>query len=164
MNDEKHSEITVRRASHNDIEGLISNRMDFIYSLKGIRAPKIFEDWTYDFLKVHLEDGTFVAWIAEIDKKIVSACMLCITQQIPTPICRNGKYGYIYNVFTLEEYRKRGIATVLIKKVQDYAIENEILALCLTATEEGCSVYEKQGFHPEKRAMIWNIAACPSSH
>lgn len=164
MNNEKCSEIKIRMANLSDIEGLLSNRMDFIYSLKGIKAPKIFEDWTYDYLKAHLEDGTFAAWIAEIDNRIVAACMLCITQQIPTPICRNGKIGYIYNVFTLEEYRKRGIATDLIKSVQDYAIENEILALSLSATDDGYSVYEKQGFLPQKREMIWNIAACPASH
>jgi Acetyltransferases len=161
---DKDKEIYYRMADRNDINELVSNRMEFIEALKGIRPPKIFEDWTYDYLNKHMEDDDFQAWIAESNMKIISSCMLCITQQLPLPICRNGKIGYIYNVFTLKEYRNQGIATKLIKKVQDYAIENEILSLCLSASPDGFPIYQKSGFLLQEHEMRWNLNACPSSH
>lgn len=152
----------IRQALIADIPGLVKIRMDFIYSLKKIMPPQIFETKTKIYLEQHLGCGDFAAWVAIEGDVIVSACMLCITEQIPTPICPNGKMGYVYNVFTQEAYRRQGLATYLMKELQKYSAEQGILSLSLQATEDGFSIYQQLGFEPQTNEMSWNVKACPA--
>jgi GNAT superfamily N-acetyltransferase len=152
----------IRQAIKTDIPGLVKNRMDFIYSLKKIMPPQIFEAKTKAYLEQHLGGKDFVAWVAIEGDEIVSACMLCITDQIPTPICPNGKMGYIYNVFTHEAFRGQGLATQLIKELQKYSAEQGILSLRLQATKDGFPIYQQLGFESQTNEMLWNVKACPA--
>lgn len=156
------NQIVVRQANRNDISKLIKNRMDFIYSLKKIMPPKIFEDLTCNYLNNQLEGENFKAWIALDGEEVISACMLCITEQIPTPITPNGRAGYIYNVYTCKEYRGQGYATRVLKEVQKYAAAHGILSVRLQATEDGFSVYERLGFKVQTNEMLWTVNACPT--
>ncbi len=153
----------IRRATEDDIEGLVDNRMDFIYSIKNIRPPKSFENLTYEYLKEHLKNETLAAWIAIDEIKIVSACILCVTQQLPLPISINGKIGYVYNVFTLPTYRRQGIALQLLEQLKEYSIDNGISLLNLTATEDGLSLYQKAGYKLLEKEMRLSLQRCPAS-
>jgi ribosomal protein S18 acetylase RimI-like enzyme len=152
----------IRQAITTDIPGLVKNRMDFIFCLKNIMPPQIFEGKTKAYFEQHLGGKDFAAWVAIEGDEIVSACMLCITDQIPTPICPNGKMGYVYNVFTQEAYRGQGLATHLLKELQRYSAEQGILSIRLQATKDGISVYQQLGFEQQTNEMLWNVKACPA--
>lgn len=153
----------IRRATENDIEGLVENRMDFISSIKNIRPPKTFEDLTYNRIKDQLKNGSLVAWIAVEEKKIVSAVILCITQQIPSPISITGKIGYVYNVFTVPEYRRQGLALKLLEQMKEFSLDNGISFLNLTATEDGFPLYQKAGYKLLEHEMRMSLQMCPAS-
>ena len=59
----------------------------------------------------------------------------------------NGKYGEMYGVYTRVEYRKRGIASELVKQMIHEMSNKEITFIQLGASEDGKSIYEKNGFH-----------------
>lgn len=151
----------IKRATVSDIDGLVVNRMNFIYSIKNIRPPKSFEDLTLKYIKENMENGSLAAWIAVEDGEIVSACILCITQQLPLPISSNGKIGYVYNVFTIPEYRRKGLALQVLGQMKEYAINNGITLLNLTATDDGLNLYKKAGFELVDREMRLSLQECP---
>jgi ribosomal protein S18 acetylase RimI-like enzyme len=153
----------IRRATENDIEGLVENRMEFIYSIKNIRPPKSFEDLTREYIKENIKNESLVAWVAVDDKLIVSSCILCITQQLPLPISINGKIGYVYNVYTIPKYRRQGLALKLLEQLKEYSVLNGISSLNLTATNDGFELYKKSGFNQMEHDMRLSLQKCPIS-
>ena len=71
------------------------------------------------------------------------------------PQCvESGIEGYICDVFTLKEYRKKGIQTNLIKECIKFAKENNIIELKLSSDNlEAIRIYQRQGFEYDKLIM-----------
>ncbi len=60
--------------------------------------------------------------------------------------------GYITSIAVIEEYRKKGVATKLIKACFDFAKENKLSFVSLevrTSNKAALSLYEKMGFSKE---------------
>jgi len=80
----------------------------------------------------------------EINKKIVSSCVLLIIRNLT----RNGSpYGLIENVVTHPDYRHKGIGTRLIKRAQEIAKEKGCYKVMLmSGRKDAIPFYEKAGF------------------
>ena len=52
----------------------------------------------------------------------------------------------VLNVFTYPEYRKKGVATELLKRLIDEAGKQNLSYIELSASEAGRPLYEKLGF------------------
>lgn len=106
------------------------------------------------YLNTHLNKDIYFFIIRE-NNKIVATCGLQIIEQLPQ--CNNnGLMGYICNVFTRKEYRKRGIQTNLLKKCIDFANKKGVKMIQLaTDNPEAISIYKKIGFEQDKLMMIW---------
>mgnify|MGYP001831389752 FL=1 len=62
--------------------------------------------------------------------------------------------GYICDVFTLKEYRRKGIQTNLIKECIKFAKKNNIIELKLSSDNpEAIRIYQEQGFEHDKLIM-----------
>lgn len=69
-----------------------------------------------------------------------------------------GKEGYICNVFTLREYRKKGIQTKLIGECIKFAKEQNLEILKLSSDNtEAIYIYKKYGFENDKLTMEYYI-------
>ena len=82
--------------------------------------------------------------VAEVDRKVVSACALIIIKNLT----RNATpYALIENVVTHPEYRNRGIGTRLLKRAQEIAKEKGCYkVMLLTGRKEALRFYEDAGF------------------
>jgi GNAT superfamily N-acetyltransferase len=58
----------------------------------------------------------------------------------------NGRTGYILNIFTLKEFRKNGIASLLMQKLIDEGKRLKLDRLELKATQAGEPIYRQLGF------------------
>lgn len=96
-------------------------------------------------------------FVAEKDSKIVATCGIHEVNMLPQ--CNdNGKYGYIFNVFTIKELRRMGIQTKLLKNVIDYAKERDIAEISLESDNEiAIKMYEKLGFSRNQMLMTKEI-------
>jgi GNAT superfamily N-acetyltransferase len=102
----------------------------------------------------HLKSGSFMAMIAWQDEKPVSAAFLLIQERPANPSFLTGITGILVNVITYPEYRKRGMATRVIKALIKEAKKANVISIDLAATEDGKGVYEKLGFtEPPYTAM-----------
>lgn len=114
----------------------------------------------YDNTKKYIEngfkDGSFVAWVTiDTHSKIIATSGLTFYTLLPNVWCPNGKTAYIGNLYTLPEYRRRGIATHLFALNIEEAKQNDCQRILLNATDMGKSIYEKFGFENSDTAMAY---------
>jgi GNAT superfamily N-acetyltransferase len=149
----------IRKAYLSEIEELAAIRTEFIISLisSEMTISEEFETNANAYMRKHMADDSMVSWVAVEDGKIVSTAMVCYYELLPIMLNQSGKYGYIYNVYTLPEYRKRGLASQLLNKIKEEAKERQIGQLQLRATEMGKLLYEKLGFELLNREMAYIV-------
>lgn len=89
--------------------------------------------------------------------KIIATCGLQRIDMLPQ--CNdNGQYGYMFNVFTVEEYRRQGIQSRLIENVLSYSEKCGLTEIKLEADSEyAISLYEKYGFEHDVLFMSKKI-------
>lgn len=64
-----------------------------------------------------------IIFYIEIDKnnkRTVASNGVIVHQMIPSTLSLNGKKAYITSVYTDEDYRRKGIQNVLMKKILDF--------------------------------------------
>jgi GNAT superfamily N-acetyltransferase len=141
----------IRRATTDDLEMLTSLRVA-LFEQTGELADEThaetFREATHTYLKRALSTEKLLAWVAETEGQIVGTGGLILFEQAPIPLNLTGLEGYILNMYTLPEWRGRGVATALLQEIITYARSINLRHLWLYATEAGRPVYEKVGFAP----------------
>lgn len=143
----------LRRATAADAEKLTANREEFVSSIRTIHDREAFHTATLAFFKAHAEAGDTVIYIAEEDGQIVSAAMACIYATAPLASSLNGLAAEVLNVYTLAQYRRRGIAAALMRLTADEARRRGVGRLWLDATPDGSPLYRSLGFTANGRIM-----------
>ncbi len=136
------------KADLNDLSSLISLRIAYLLEdygeLPENKIKEIINNLNSYFQK-HLNNDLLVFVCRDVDK-IVGCCFLCITEKPSNPSFINGRTGTILNVYTLPEYRRKGIAGKLIKMLLDEAETSKLDFVELKATDSGYSLYKSLGF------------------
>ena len=100
-----------------------------------------------------LERGGYVGWLASPADRpeiIIGGAGVQVQPILPRPLAPSaigeGRQATIVNVFTEPEWRRRGIAGLLIKEIIDWSRRERLDRLLLHASNEGRSIYERLGF------------------
>lgn len=95
--------------------------------------------WSSNAIKESFDNPLMQYWVVEADNKILGYIgVLHVLDE-----------GQITNVAVHQEYRRLGIATVLIEQVKDWSKEDKIQQLILevrTGNEAAKKLYTQQGF------------------
>ena len=94
----------------------------------------------------------FFAYLIEIDGRAVSTAYMAVSEKPANPAFITGKIGTILNVYTDPAYRRRGLATQVLKKLIERAKVENLSKIELSATADGRPVYEKLGFMVKQSA------------
>lgn len=148
--------ITYRKATIDDLMELSQVRTEFMTELENENEEmqKKLTERNIEYFSKALVDGSFVAWIAVDDGKIVGTSGLVFYDVPPTFKCLDGKTAYIMNMYTKKDYRNQGIAKTLFSKIVNEAIERGYHKITLNATKQGRYVYEKFGFTDVEGDMV----------
>jgi GNAT superfamily N-acetyltransferase len=144
-------DIAYRKATGNDLEALARLR----WAMQAERQtdhPSDPETWeTYlaayrDAFTDQISHGGFEAWLAE-DGSVAVSCVVLLWWRTP-PIFDQlvRRRGMVSSVYTLPEYRRRGISRNLMLLLIARAKELQIYRLVLWASEMGRPMYEGLGF------------------
>src|SRR6266487_3023525 len=118
-------------------------------------TPNLFEIFrakSRDRLHDALARGEYVGWLAspENDSNIVGGAGVNLQQTLPHPLSRSalaeGRLGVIVNVFTEPEWRRQGVAEMLLRRIIEWARAERLDRVVLHASEEGRALYERLGF------------------
>ena len=142
------SEWTIRQATVDEIERLVDLRMamfDAMGLLDEENRERIRSD-CHAYFEATLPPEVFRVWIAEIDGEPIASIGLVVHSIPPGPSNRVGKRGYIMNLVTLSEWRRRGIARALLEHVLDVLRAEGVPIASLHASRDGRNLYEDLGF------------------
>jgi GNAT superfamily N-acetyltransferase len=154
-------EVTYRRATVEDIDVLVDYRLHFLAEHFGSSDAGDVDSLKKELRNYFLEEmpkGSFIAWLAVIDDKAVATSGMVIWRIPPNNSVKNGKQGYILNMYTLPEARGRGVCTALIEKLIVEAKAFGLSRLHLHASKMGEPIYRKRGFiEPSDVELILRI-------
>lgn len=141
--------MNIRLADNQDIDRLINLRLDFFQECF---APQSAEETTRlaeglrDYYARHLGHD-FLAVLAEtLEGELAAAAFLTLLERAPSPVVPNGRVGDVGNVLVYPAFRRRGLATRVMKRLIDEARSRGLSRIDLAATPAGRGVYLKLGF------------------
>jgi GNAT superfamily N-acetyltransferase len=98
------------------------------------------------WLRERLNDGRFRAWLAEVDGEPVASTGLWFKEVQPSPRNPLTQVGYIINVYTKQEHRRRGLARRLVQAGVDASKAAGFSVVELHASDDGRPLYASMGF------------------
>jgi ribosomal protein S18 acetylase RimI-like enzyme len=152
--------IEFRLSTADDTEVLTNFRLLLLREVRGKEddeATEVLRKNIAEYMPVAVNSGTYIGWMAIVNEVVAGVGGMAIRQQPPGYKYPNGKLGYIMNMYTLPQYRGRGICTMLMEKIMQSAREQGICKVELHATNEGEPIYRKFGFaEPKSLVLEWN--------
>lgn len=148
----------IYKATSKDIGDLIQLRIDFLKMDHGSLSDEkesMIRNQSKEYFEKHIPAGDFIGAIARNEKEeIVSAAFLIIQERPANPSFITGLTATLLNVITYSEYRRKGIASQVIKFLIEEAELRNVSSIDLFATKQGKELYEKLGFSlPNYTAM-----------
>ena len=137
--------ITFRRMEIADTQRFVNLRISQLKEEGADTSFDIMINLT-DFFKTHLSDETFVGWIAIYDNKIIATSGMSFCEKPPYYGNPTGKIGILSSMYTIKEFRRKGIAKKLIGLVVNEAKEYGCGTVYITASSQGALLYENIGF------------------
>jgi GNAT superfamily N-acetyltransferase len=126
----------------------------------GELPPELFDSFrtqSLAALQTIFAEGRYVGWLAspkDQQDKIVAGAGVGLRDVVPHPQPNKsnkidivaGRQAIVQNVYTEAEWRRRGLAALLIKRILDWTSEQGIESVVLHASDGGRGVYERLGF------------------
>lgn len=135
--------------------------LEFLVELR-IRDLEMFSDLTIslqmiskirDFYQTGIINNTCFTLLGFKDELLVASGTLYLYLIMPSNENPSGVMGQLTNVWVVDKYRNRGIATRIINELLDIA-KDKCGMVCLNSSDEAISLYYKLGFGDNKRYLI----------
>ena len=145
----------VRRATAQDADIISWHRARMFQDIGDVsgNAFEILRARARTRLEQWIDSGNYVGWLAspaDQPEVVVAGAGVQLQPTLPRPVnvstIGEGRQGTIVNVFTEPQWRRRGIAGLLVKEIIAWSRNEQLDRLILHASNEGRSIYEKLGF------------------
>jgi GNAT superfamily N-acetyltransferase len=147
----------IRRASTADLETLAGHRTAMFRAM-GYSDEAVLDAMSAKFrvwLLEHMNAGDYLAWLVSApDGSIAAGAGLWLMDWPPHMIGQDTRRGNILNVYTVENFRRRGLARQLMDTVLLWCRENGIDTIVLHASLEGRGLYDAMGFAPTNEMRL----------
>jgi GNAT superfamily N-acetyltransferase len=112
-------------------------------------ADREYRKWA----RTRFRSGTLVGWIVETPAGIVAGggCVWLRPKQ-PGPRSRGVIEPYLLSMYTEPEYRRKGVASKIVREVVKWSARKGYGRVLLHASKKGRNLYQKHGF-----TRIWEM-------
>jgi len=148
--------IVFRKLIQDDLDVFIKMRINQLQE-EGAEPNLDLKPQLYGYYIKHLEGGTFVSWLAIDDRKIVGTSGMSFVEKPPYYSNPYGKIGLLSSMYTLKEYRRKGIAKELLDRVVNEAKDYGCGAVQITASDRGVLLYTDYGFKKNENFMQYTF-------
>jgi GNAT superfamily N-acetyltransferase len=141
----------IRRATAQDVDIISLHRARMFQDMGDVSgdAFEILRAKARTRLEQWIDTGNYIGWLAtpaDEPEMIVAGAGVQLQPILARPVdvstIGEGRQGTIVNVFTEPQWRRRGIASLLIKEIIIWSKNEQIDRLVLHASDEGRSIYE----------------------
>ena len=148
--------ITYRKLKENDLDRFIPMRITQLRE-EGATEDIDLVPALEDYYHRHLADGTFVSWLALDGEKIIGTSGMSFVEKPPYFSCPSGRIGLLSSMYTDPDYRRRGIAKELLRRVTDEARAYGCGTVQITASDMGVLLYTAFGFKKNGNFMQYKL-------
>jgi len=116
------------------------------------------------FFREVVASGEYIAWLAVTTaaaERVVAGAGLWLRPMLPRPTPTGiiqGREALIANVYTEPDWRRRGVARLLMRHVLEYTREHNVPRVLLHASDDGRPLYETLGFEPTNEMKLVNAS------
>ena len=145
-----------RKATAEDIDLLVRTRIEVLRAANGLADSADMsevEKQSRAYYEKALADGTHTALLVSDHGQFIGAGGISYYRVMPTYHNPTGRKGYIMNMYTRPEYRRKGIAAHTLGLLVQDARDKGIVSVSLEATAAGRPLYEAYGFSGMKDEM-----------
>ncbi len=159
-------EFQARRATVADALTLARHRCEMWLAMHDLRSEGYDEMYAQcvRYFEEAVADRSYVGWLITNQLgKIVAGGGLLLRRIAPFPLenglgCPSEMQAHILNMFTETEYRRYGLAKLLMDTMLRWCEEEKVGHVTLNASSAGKPLYEKMGFVEVQNFMKWNAA------
>lgn len=141
--------ITYSKATQADIQGLVDNRILFALELSGGQneeAIQLLRNQMTNYFSNATMDNSCISFIAKCDDIVAGIGSVHIREMPGNFKNPSGKWGYIMNMYTVPEFRRKGICKSILNLLVQEGKKMGVTAFELHATKDGEMVYIQEGF------------------
>jgi GNAT superfamily N-acetyltransferase len=106
------------------------------------------------FIRAGLESGCYRGWLVETADGVVAGGGVVTLGFPSSPRDPSPHRAYILNMYTEPEYRRRGLAKLVVEAMVRWCREEGFGWVSLHASDEGRSLYESLGFAPTNEMRL----------
>ena len=143
------SKLSVHKAGLGDLDALVHQRRRMWEALGirdddlHVRGDQVYERWARARLKNH----ELMAWVVKSsDGRIAGGGCVWLQPVQPRPHRASMVQPYLLSMYTEPDFRRRGVASMVVKEAMEWCRKKKYERLMLHASEMGRKVYCKLGF------------------
>ena len=148
--------IAYRRLTKDDLETFVGMRIIQLRE-EGATENIDLRPSLMDYCHRHMDDGTFVSWLAMDGDKIIGTSGMSFVEKPPYFGCPTGRLGLLSSMYTDPGYRRIRIATELLHRVIEEARVYGCGAVHITASDMGVKLYTAYGFKHNGNFMQYTL-------
>ncbi|ASK64179.1 GNAT family N-acetyltransferase [Virgibacillus phasianinus] len=141
--------MNIRLAKTKDIDQLIKMRWDFTIEYDENKEKESYDDFKKEccsFLNDALNNRQWFIWVAEENERIISHIYIELIHKVPRPGRKTYPFAYMTNVYTVPEYRNKGVGGEVLSSVNHRVKENNYEFVIVWPSEESINYYKKNGY------------------
>ncbi|TFD94442.1 GNAT family N-acetyltransferase [Jeotgalibacillus sp. R-1-5s-1] len=150
--------MNIRPAQPQDIPQLIKMRWDFTIEHDETGKVKdtsyqVFEKECRAFLESAIEGQKWWIWVAEEEGKVLSHIYTELVEKVPRPGRVTYPFVFMTNVYTLPDYRGKGIGSQLLKAIHEWVKEHRYEFVIVWPSEDSVDYYERNDYNRATEPM-----------
>ncbi|SCW26555.1 Ribosomal protein S18 acetylase RimI [Ruminococcaceae bacterium YRB3002] len=146
--------ISIRIAAKDDIEDLMSSRVEMLKVVNGLPEDYEFSDEMINESRDYFLNGDHITVLAFDGGMVVGCASMSFIRIMPTFGHTTGKRAHLMNVYTRKEYRRQGIAREMVDLLIKETWKRGATEISLDATSSGRPLYENLGFTDSTECMV----------
>lgn len=148
--------VEYRKLVDEDLNLFIEMRISQLQE-EGAKAIFDLKPYLLDYYTRHLDDNTFVSWLAVDKNRIIGTSGMSFVEKPPYYSCPSGKIGLLSSMYVIKEYRRKGIGKFLLDKIVNEAKDFGCASVQITASDMGVLLYTDYGFKKNANFMYYTF-------
>ena len=145
--------MTIKKTDVNDIETLMQIRLEMLRIVNNMNVKDDFDKKLIECSREYFLNGDQTTVFAMDGDQIAGCASLSYITVMPTFDHPTGKRAHLMNVYTREEFRRRGAGKMMVEYLIEEAKSRGVTEISLDATEMGHPLYKTIGFNDNREGM-----------
>ena len=158
MENMEREEITIRLADRDELETILHHRRSMFRDMREGTNEELdrMVEVARPRLARALADGSYRHWLAiDASGRVAGGGGVLLSPWPANPHDPCTERAVILNVYTEQEFRRRGIARQVMGIILEWIKAYGLRSVNLHASEEGRQLYERLGFVPTNEMRLW---------